>query len=149
MHFTSYIIALPLALAAPLLTPRQQIIPTLPALGIPEIRDMIHQRIDEVFGVQYRGRKAVIGDYINSKLPFADTVKQVIGADHTTQIDILADRLCIAGANQGSTCNELLAYAHAWYVAQQNGWTFEFVAQSLGVSILPMPSTSLADSIGQ
>lgn len=61
-------------------------------------------------------------------------MKAVITPEAVNQIDILADRLCIAGAGQGSLCNELLAYAYAWGVAQQNGWTYGFVAESLGVS---------------
>lgn len=135
MRFTTLVV-LPFALAAPLLTTRQQLIPTLPSLGIPAIRDQIHARITQTFGVS-GPRDAYYGDLVNEYIPFADTLKEAITAEKVNEIDILADRLCIAGSGQGSLCNELLAYAHAWYVAQQNGWTYEFVSRSLGVSVLP------------
>jgi hypothetical protein len=137
MRFSIALFAvLPLtALSAPVpeLSPRLQLIPTLPSLGIVAIRDMLHARITKTFGIS-GPRGAYYGDLVNDYIPFADTLKSAITAEKVNEIDILADRLCIAGANQGSLCNELIAYAHAIYVAQQKGWTYQFVSESLGVS---------------
>jgi len=132
-QFTALAVAVSplLSLSAPL-SSRQQIIPTLPPLDIPTIRTRIQDSINEAFGVDPATREGRYGDFVNTLLPFGETVKAIIGADQVTAIDILADRACIAGFNQGSLCNELLSYAQAWYVAQQNGWTYGFVAQSLG-----------------
>lgn len=146
MRFTLTTILLPLALSAPVhldsraslsdLLPSGQIIPTLPPLGIPEIRTQILGVISDLSGSESPeeggSRANTYGDALNKYTDFADRLKSVVGADNTAALDVLADRLCIAGAGQGSLCSELFAYAYAWYVAQQKGYTYEFVATALG-----------------
>jgi hypothetical protein len=149
MKFTLATLLIPvsLTLAAPVdLHARQslsdlingQIVPTLPALGIPALRKQVLDGVALVSGSegpdQGGSRKNTYGDALNKYTDFADTVKSVVGADNVHALDVLADQLCIAGANQGSVCNEIFAYAYAWYVAQQKGYTYEFVAKALGVS---------------
>lgn len=132
MLFIVKLLALPFVFAAPFV-PRQQIIPDLPAqadLALAAAR--VHH-----IAYYASGRHAQFnnyGNFINSLVPISDTVDSIIGADQVTAIDVLADRLCIAGQNQGSLCNELLAYAYAWTVIQEKGMTGKQLAQILGVS---------------
>lgn len=142
MRFTLAALVFPIVIASPIPSPRGlgQLIPTLPALGIPAIRTQILGVISDLSGSQSPeeggSRANTYGDALNKYTDFDQHLHEAIGDDNVNAIDVLADRLCIAGANQGSLCNELFAYAYAWYVAQQNGWTYQFVAESLGVSSL-------------
>lgn len=136
MRFSSALLLIPSIFAAPILTERLQLIPTLPNLGIVAIRTSVHNRFSQLFGTDEQSRAGFYGDTVNKYVPFADTLKAAITPENVNAIDVLADRLCIAGDGQGSLCNLLIAYAYAWGVAQQNGWTYQFVAESLGVSFI-------------
>jgi len=135
------LLALPFALAAPL-SSRQQLIPDLPAQAdLAMAGAKVH-----TIAFFASGRHAQFnnyGNWINSLVPLSATVDSIIGADQVTAIDVLADRLCIAGQNQGSLCNELLSYAYSWVVIQEKGKTGRELAQILGVSLF-----CLSDSVG-
>jgi hypothetical protein len=127
------LLAFPFALAAPL-SSRQQLIPDLPAQA-----DLAMAGA-KVHTIAYfaSGRHAQFNNYgiwLNSLVPISSTVDSVIGKDQVTAIDVLADRLCIAGQNQGSLCDELLSYAYSWVVIQEKGKTGRELAQILGVSL--------------
>lgn len=133
--FTSLITLAPLlslAVAAPLAS-RQQLIPDLPAQAdLAYAEDMVRLWSDKITGVN--GRYNYYGDFINTIVPIANTLDQTIGKENVQALDVLADRLCIAGYQQGSTCNELFAYAYSWIVMQEKGMTWRQLAQTLGVS---------------
>ena len=96
----------------------------------------------------------VIGNMVQQWIPIASDLNGLIGYNNVIAIDVLADRACIAGAGelytsgrmsrpqltihrllgQGSVCDEVLAYAYALYVAQQNSYTYKTFAKLVGVS---------------
>lgn len=120
-------------LTAPLVS-RQQLVPDLPAQA-----DLVYAE-SKVRSIAFiaSGRHANFneyGDFINSLVPVANTLDSIIGKDQVTALDVLADRLCIAGQNQGSLCNEIFAYAYSWIVMQEKGKTWKQMAQILGVSL--------------
>jgi hypothetical protein len=87
---------------------------------------------------QQQGQYNDCGRAFQNIVPIANTLDSTIGEPQVLAIDILADRLCIAGRNQGSLCSELIGYAYSWYVLQQNGKTYKELAQILGVSLLSL-----------
>lgn len=122
---------LSLAIAAPL-SPKA-LLPNLPAQA--DLRTASRQILDEA--ATFTGRNNQYnnyGNYLQTVVPVANTLDQTITHDKVTEIDILADRLCIAGKGQGSLCNEIIGYAYAWYVAQQKGKTYQELATIVGVS---------------
>lgn len=123
---------LSLVTAAPL-AERQQLIPDLPAqVNLAYAESMVRIWSDKLTGVN--GRYNYNGDFINSIVPVANTLDQAIGKENVVALDVLADRFCIAGYQQGSLCNELFAYAYSWIVMQEHGKTWRELAQILGVS---------------
>lgn len=124
--------ALSLALAAPLVS-RQQLVPDLPAQA-----DLVYAET-KVRSIAYtatgaNGRYNEYGNFINTLVPVANILASTIGKEQVTALDVLADRLCIAGYDQGSTCDELFAYAYSWVVMQEKGKTWQQMTQILGVS---------------
>jgi hypothetical protein len=132
-----------LTLLAPLLTlagaaplrPRQQSIPDLPTqVDLAYAESMVRVWSDQLTGVN--GRYSHLGDFINKIVPVSKTLDSTIGRDNVVALDVLADRFCIAGYQQGSLCNELFAYAYSWIVMQEKGKTWREMAQILGVKRL-------------
>jgi hypothetical protein len=131
------LLALPFALAAPLQS-RQQVVPDLPAQAdLATAAAVVHHYA--YYGTGRHAQYNDIGIFVNSLVPLSSTLDSIIGGDQVTAIDVLADRLCIAGQNQGSLCNELLAYAYSWIVIQEKGRTGRQLAQILGVSLCTSP----------
>jgi hypothetical protein len=127
------ILCLPLlASAAPLMS-RQQLVPDLPPqVDLVYAETMVRSAANKATGAN--GRYNYYGDWLNKVVPVANIVASVIGAEQVTAIDVLADRLCIAGYDQGSTCDELFAYAYTWIKMQESGKTYGEMAEILGVS---------------
>lgn len=134
MRFSIITVALlPFALAAPL-SSRQQAVPDLPAQA--DLADASRQILSNVGAASGRYQNFNnYGTFLQTLVPVAKTLDSTIGADNVLAIDILADRLCIAGQGQGSLCNELIAYAYAWYRVQQYGKTYRELATILGVRL--------------
>jgi hypothetical protein len=82
----------------------------------------------------YASNKNHYGELVNAYVPLSATLDQAIGQENVIAIDVLADRACIAAPDQGSLCNELLAYAYAWYAIQMKGKTGQDLATILGVN---------------
>lgn len=126
---------LTITLAAPLYT--RALVPDLPPQV--DLRTASRQVLN--VAADWSGRNNQYnnyGNFLQTVIPVVNTLDQTVGHDKITEIDILADRLCIAGKGQGSLCSEVIAYAYAWYVAQQQGKTYRELATILGVS-LPEP----------
>lgn len=129
---------LTLALAAPLEI-RQQAVPNLPPQAdLSTAEGKVKAVADEATG--RRGAGNDIGDYVNSLVPIGATLDSLIGKKNVVAIDVLADRLCIAGHAQGSLCSEIIAYAYAWTIMQENGQTYKQMAAILGVSAPRLPA---------
>jgi hypothetical protein len=139
MFFTATILALPLLAAAAPLVERQQVVPDLPAQA-----DLVTaETAVKAYADKYSGRRGAsndYGDFINSLVPISNVLESTIGEDNVIAIDVLADRLCIAGQFQGSLCNELISYAYSWIVFQEKGKTYQQMAEILGVSNLHLGS---------
>lgn len=127
------ILCLPLFASASPLGSRQQVVPDLPPqVDLVYAETMVRSAAYTATGAN--GRYNNYGNWLNKVVPVANIVSSVIGAEQVTAIDVLADRLCIAGYDQGSTCDELFAYAYAWIKMQEGGKTYGEMAKILGVS---------------
>jgi hypothetical protein len=123
-----------------------QIVPDLPMQAdLAMAQTYVNTAVTKYSGT-YNSNKDIYGEMINSYIPLSDTADAVIGADNVLAIDVLADRACIAAADQGSLCNELLAYAYAFYAIQLQGKTGRELATILGVSVIITPLTLLLPS---
>ncbi|KAK4687909.1 hypothetical protein P7C73_g2206, partial [Tremellales sp. Uapishka_1] len=111
-----------------------QVVPNLPAQAdLTDAFAQVAKGIDTITGRDPTyGNENDYGMFLNTYVPIATTLNNVIGADNVLAIDVLADRACVAGPNQGSVCNELLSYAYAWYAFQQKSKTYEEAAAILG-----------------
>lgn len=119
--------------AAPLVS-RQQLVPDLPAqVDLVYAETIVRSTAASASGVN--GRYNEYGNYINTLVPIASTLEATIGKDKVTALDVLADRVCIAGYQQGSLCNEIFAYAYSWIVMQEKGKTWKQMTQILGVRL--------------
>ena len=100
-----------------------------------DLRNQVANTLDAAIqrGGAYDGSSG-IATTLNDYIPVSASLDSTIGVNNLVALDVLADKACIAGRNEGSVCNEVLAYAYAWYVAQQDGFTYRQVAHALGVS---------------
>lgn len=129
------VLALPLFVLSAPLTARQQLVPDLPAQADLVIAETKVRQI--AYDATFRhANDNDLGYYIRHRVPIDETLDSVIGADQVLAIDILADRLCIAGKNQGSLCAELIAYAYSFIVIQEKGKTWAELTKIIGVSSL-------------
>jgi len=109
-----------------------QLIPDLPAQADLSTAQVYVASAITTFSGTYNDNRNHYGELINSYIPVANTLDSVIGRDNVIALDVLADRACIAAADQGSLCNELLSYAYAWYIMQTKGKTGKEMATILG-----------------
>lgn len=134
------VILLPFTIAAPikrgLLNGILAIPPILTQIDVPGMNNEIQAAVNAITerGGAFDGT-SLLALGVQQYVPTASILEQTVGVPNLEALDILADRLCIAGRQEGSICNELLAYAYAWYVAQQQGYTYGQVAALMGVSI--------------
>jgi len=126
-------LTLPLFVISAPITSRQQLLPDLPAQADLVFAESQVKEFAYHASGRYNNNENSYGKLINSIVPISDDLDSLIGADNVLALDILADRLCIAGRIQGSLCNEILAYTYSWIAIQSKGKTWAELTQILGV----------------